>query len=114
MTDYSLAKEFDASFSRLLQPDFSGYIRDGVFDGMHALQGHLFNADFLLKTAIAMTAAGEIAALPNLDDRLYVIEMNLKTYREAVEAAIVEINRLFREFSPAQPRGNEAQREERG
>jgi hypothetical protein len=96
MANTPQSKEFEMSYSRLLSPDFSDFIREGKFDGVHALQSHLASADFLLRTAEAMVRAEETPALPSLEDRLYVIEANLATYREAVEAAVVEVNRLGR------------------
>lgn len=98
MAEDSNDKGFDMSFSRLLQPDFSAYIREGEFCGLEALTLHLFTADYLLRTAIAMTTPGDISGLQDPEERLFVIEMNLKTYREAVEAAVTEVNRLSRTF----------------
>ncbi len=98
MADDPLNRDFDSSFSKLLHPDFSGFLQDGQFDAVTALETHLCLADLLLRTAIAMTTPDEIPAFPNPEDRMFVIEMNLKTYREAVEAAVVEVNRLRNEF----------------
>lgn len=98
MADDPLNSDSDLSFSKLLHPDFSGFLQDGQFDAINALETHLCLADLLLMTAIAMTTSGEIHAFPHPEDRMIVIEMNLKTYREAVEAAVLEINRLRKEF----------------
>jgi hypothetical protein len=84
------------SFSRLLHPDFSGYVRDGVFDAHDALTTHLLACDFLLRTCLALSAF-YVDPLPGFDcqeDRLFVIESTLSTYREAVEAGVVECNRV--------------------
>jgi len=92
------------SFSRLLHPDFSGYVKDGVFDAHDALTTHLLACDFLLRTCLALSAF-YVDPLPGFDcmeDRLFVIESTLSTYREAVEAGVVECSRLKRE-NPQEP-----------
>ena len=98
MAEDNMGRDFDMSYSKLLHPNFSSYIRDGEFDTTAALQSHLFTADFLIKTAIAMTTFEPVMGLASPEDRLLVIEMNLKTYREAVEAGVCEVNRLANEF----------------
>jgi hypothetical protein len=110
MAEDHMDRDFDMSYSKLLHPDFSDYIRDGEFDATMALQLHLFTADFLIKTAIAMTTMEPVQCLASPEDRLLVIEMNLKTYREAVEAAVCEVNRLANEFPLRNRRREEAPR----
>lgn len=98
MADDHMSSEFNMSFSRLLNPDFSGFLQEGKFDAVNALETHLCLADLLLRTAIAMTTHDDVSAFSNPEDRMLVIEMNLKTYREAVEAGVLEVNRLRNEF----------------
>jgi len=95
-----MEREFNSSFSRLLHPDFSGYLKDGVFDAHRALTNHLDACDFLLRTCLALSAfyVENLPGFDHPDDRLYVIESMLSTYREAVEAAVCEVNRLANEF----------------
>ncbi len=95
-----MEREFNSSFSRLLHPDFSGYLKEGVFDAHDALTTHLLACDFLLRTCLALSAfhVDPLPGFGSLEDRMYVIESTLSTYREAVEAGVCEINRLSNEF----------------
>ena len=98
-------REFDSSFSRLLHPDFSMYVRDGVFDGHGALETHLMACDVLLRVIVTLSAAyvEDLPGFPSFEDRLYVIEAHVRTYREAIEAGVTESYRMKKEFPEAPP-----------
>lgn len=108
-------REFDSSFSRLLHPDFSMYVRDGVFDVWTALDTHVSSCDVLLRMALTLTApyVEELPGFPSIEDRMYAVEANIRTYREAMEAGIVEANRLMKEsqgFPDRTPRSPKVER----
>ena len=94
------AREFESSFSRLLSPDFSGYVRDGFFDVWAALDSHISECDVLLRMALTLSAhyIEDLPGFPSTEDRMYAIEANIRTYREAIEAGVVEANRLIKEL----------------
>ncbi len=98
-------REFDSSFGRLLNPDFSACVKDGRLDAHAALDLHIAACDVLLTTALALCApyVETLPGFPSFEDRMYAVEANIRTYREAIEAGVSEVYRLKRELDKDRP-----------